>query len=86
MVNVIKSFQTWILSIAGVVAATLGIYAYGRKRGSDDTKVEMERADNEQARKIEDAADRVRRADGNNATPIERLRRYKRLRDAESDL
>ena len=81
MVNVIKSFQTWILSIAGVVAATLGIYAYGRKRGSDDTKVEMERADNEQASKIEDAADRVRRADGNNATPIERLSKFNRIRD-----
>jgi len=76
----------YVIAIGSALAAIFGVYMYGRKRGSDDTKVEMERADNEQARKIEDAADRVRRADGNNATPIERLRKYKRLRDAESDL
>jgi len=86
MVNVIKSFQTWILSVAGVVAAALGIYAYGRHRGSEDTEIEMERADNANARKVEDAADRVRRNDGGGASPVERLRKYKRLRDVSDDL
>ena len=38
-------------------------------------------ADNAQARKIEDLADKVRRADGDNRTAIERLRVAKRLRD-----
>ena len=86
MVNVIKSFQTWILSVAGVVAAALGIYAYGRHRGSEDTEIEMERADNAKARTIEDAADRARRADGDNTPAVERLHRYKRLRDLSDGL
>lgn len=74
-------FQNYILSIAGVVAATLAIYAYGRKDGSNATEQKYDKADQEKAREIEDIADRVRRADGNNRTAIERLRVAKKLRD-----
>jgi len=79
--GLLTRFQNWILAIAGVVASALSIYAYGRHRGSVDTEIDMERADHDKAQKIEDAADRVRRADGDNLPPVERLRRAKRLRD-----
>jgi len=81
MAMIWQRFQTWILSVAGVISTALAIYAYGRHRGSEDTQIEHERANIEKSREIEDAADRVRRADGDNATPIERLSKHKRLRD-----
>jgi hypothetical protein len=74
-------FHAWIMSLAGVVASGLAIYAYGRKRGSDDTQIEHERANIKKSREIEDAADRARRADGDNLPAVERLRRASRLRD-----
>jgi hypothetical protein len=74
-------FKGYIVALSAGLAALFGIYMYGRRTGSQDTQIEHERANIKQSREIEDAADRVRRADGNNATPIERLRKYKRLRD-----
>ena len=71
----------YIVAIMGVLSAILAIYMYGRRTGSQDTQIEHERANIEKSREIEDAADRVRRADGDNHTPVERLRRYKRIRD-----
>lgn len=71
----------YIVAVMGSLSAILAIYMYGRRTGSNDTQIEHERANIKQSREIEDAADRVRRADGNNITPIERLRRYKRIRD-----
>ena len=71
----------WILAAAGVVLGALSIYFAGRMHGYDDAETDAREADNAQARKIEDLADRVRRADGNNLTAIERLRRAKKLRD-----
>jgi hypothetical protein len=79
--SVIEKTQKWFLSVAGVVTAVFGIYLYGRNRGSTDTKVKIERADHAKAKQVQDAADRARRADGDNLPPIERLRRAKRLRD-----
>lgn len=79
--SVIDKTQKWFLAVVGVFGSALAIYAYGRHRGSEDTEIEMERADHEKARKIEDAADRARRADGDNVIPIERLRRANRIRD-----
>jgi hypothetical protein len=79
--SVIDKTQKWFLAVAGVIGSALAIYAYGRHRGSEDLEIEMERADHDKAQKIEDAADKARRADGNNVIPIERLRRYKRIRD-----
>jgi hypothetical protein len=71
----------YIVAIMGALSAILAIYMYGRRTGSKDTQIEHDRANIEKSREIEDAADRVRRADGDNHTPIERLRRYKRIRD-----
>lgn len=71
----------YVIAAVSALGVIWGIYMYGRRRGSEDTQIEHERANIKKSREIEDAADRVRRADGNNLTPIERLRRYKRLRD-----
>jgi hypothetical protein len=74
-------FKGYIMALSAALAALFGIYMYGRRTGSQDTQIEHERANIKKSREIEDAADRVRRADGDNATPIERLRRSNRLRD-----
>ena len=79
--GLLTRFHNWFLAVAGVIGSALAIYAYGRHRGSEDTEIEMERADHAKARKVEDAADRARRADGDNLLPIDRLRKYKKLRD-----
>lgn len=74
-------FKGYVIAAVGALGAIWGIYMYGKRRGSQDTQIEHERANVKKSREIEDAADRVRRADGNNHSPIERLRRYKKLRD-----
>ena len=71
----------YIVVVTGALMGLWGIYLYGRRTGSSDTQIEHERANIKKSREIEDAADRARRSDGDNHTPIERLRRYKRLRD-----
>lgn len=76
----------YIVAVMGALSAILAIYMYGRRTGSQDTQIEHERANIKKSREIEDAADRVRRADGNNFTAIERLRRYKRIRDVSDGL
>jgi hypothetical protein len=79
-------FKGYIVAVMGALMGLWGIYMYGRRTGSQDTQIEHERANIKKSREIEDAADRVRRADGDNYTPIERLRRYKRIRDVSDDL
>ena len=74
-------FKGYLIALAGALLGVLAIYLAGRKQGYDSAENAMREADNAQARKIEDIADRVRRADGDNATAIERLRVAKRLRD-----
>lgn len=74
-------FKGYVIAAVGALGAIWGIYMYGRRTGSQDTQVEHERANVKKSREIEDAADLVRRADGNNLTPVERLRRAKRIRD-----
>lgn len=74
-------FKAYIIGIAGVITALLAIYFTGRRQGYNSAENDAKEADNEQARKIEDIADRVRHADGNNVTAIERLSKFKRLRD-----
>jgi hypothetical protein len=73
--------KVYILAITGTLSALFGVYLYGRNRGSTDTKVKIERADYAKAKQIQDAADRARRADGDNLPAIERLRRANRIRD-----
>ena len=74
-------FKGYIIAATGAILSALAIYAYGRKQGYDSAENDMREADNAQARTIEDLADRVRRADGDNRTAVERLRSAKRLRD-----
>lgn len=79
--SVIEKAQKWVLSVAGVVTAVFGIYLYGRQQGSLREAQKAAEKDRQNARIIEDAADRARRADGDNIPAIERLRKHKRLRD-----
>ena len=74
-------FKGYIIALASVLTTLLAIYWAGRRQGYNSAENDMREADNAQARKIEDIADRVRRADGNNRTAIERLSKLKRLRD-----
>ena len=74
-------FKGYIIAFAGAVLGALSIYFVGRSQGRDAAETDAREADYERARKIEDLADRVRRADGDNATAIERLSKRKRLRD-----
>ena len=74
-------FKGYILAGLGAILSVIAIYAYGRKQGYDSAEQDVREADNAQARKIEDIADRVRRADGDNRTALERLRVAKRIRD-----
>ena len=74
-------FKGYIIALVGGVLAALGIYFAGRSQGYSQAENDVREADNATARKIEDLADRVRRADGDNRTAIERLSKYKRLRD-----
>ena len=74
-------FKGYIIALASVLTTLLAIYWAGRRQGYNSAENDMREADNAKARKIEDIADRVRRADGNNRTAIERLSKLKRLRD-----
>jgi hypothetical protein len=74
-------FKGYIIAATGAILSVLAIYLAGRKQGYNDAENDVREADNAQARTIEDLADRVRRADGDNVTAIERLRVAKRLRD-----
>ena len=79
-------FHAWIMSLAGVLASGLAIYAYGRSTGKQDTKDKIERADYAKSRQIQDAADRARRAEGGGLSAADRLRKYRKLRDWSDDL
>jgi len=74
-------FKGYLIALVGALLGVLAIYLTGRKQGYNDAENDVKEADNAQARKIEDIADRVRHADGDNRTAIERLRVAKRLRD-----
>lgn len=73
--------KKWVIGAAAAVAAVVGIYLYGRSSGSLRQKHKAAQDDRNTARRIEDAADRARRADGDNTPAVERLRRANRLRD-----
>ena len=74
-------FKAWIIAVAAAISAVIGIYFYGRKSGAIQEAQRQRENDLDTARKVEDAADRARRADGDNVDPVERLQRYSRLRD-----
>lgn len=74
-------FKGYIIAFVGIISSVVAIYWAGRTQGYNSAEQDVREADNEQARKIEDIADRVRHADGNNVTAIERLRVARKLRD-----
>ena len=74
-------FKAYIIAGLSAILGFIAFYAYARKQGYDSAEQDVREADNAQARKIEDIADRVRRADGDNRTAIERLRSARRIRD-----
>ena len=74
-------FKAYIIGIASLLTTLLAIYWAGRTQGYNSAENDAREADHAQARKIEDVADMVRRADGNNVTAIERLRVARKLRD-----
>ena len=73
--------KAWAIAVGAGIAAFIGVYFYGRKSGSLQEMNRQAEEDRKKARSIEDAADRVRRADGDNVDPVERLSKYKKLRD-----
>jgi hypothetical protein len=74
-------FKGWIIAVGAGIAAMIGVYLYGRSSGSLREMQRQAEADRDKAREIENAADRARRADGDNVDPVDRLRKHKRLRD-----
>lgn len=71
----------YVIALLGIISAALAIYWAGRTSGKENEATRQTEIDRRKARTIEDAADSVRNSDGDNATPIERLLKYKRLRD-----
>jgi len=76
-----SKIKGYVIASLSSLAALWAIYWAGRRRGVQNEQIKRERADIKQSVKIQDAADRARRADGDNVPAIERLRRAKRLRD-----
>jgi hypothetical protein len=74
-------FKAWIIAAAAGLSALLAMYVYGRTQGAAKERLKQSEADMKTARGVEDAADRARLADGDNVDPVERLRKFKRLRD-----
>jgi|AntAceMinimDraft_5_1070358.scaffolds.fasta_scaffold615946_1 hypothetical protein len=74
-------FKGYIIGFVGLVAGVLAIYFAGNRNGVQNEFNRQAKADAKQARTIEDAADLVRKHDGDNVDAIERLRKHKRLRD-----
>lgn len=74
--------KTWLVAIGAGVAAIIGIYFYGKRSGSLGEMQRQAEVDNENARKVEDAADNARqnRIDSVDDA-ISQLRKHSRLRD-----
>lgn len=74
-------FKTHIVGLWSSLVGELAIYFSGKRKGMQHEFDRQAKADAKQARTIEDAADRVRHADGPHIDAIERLRKHKKLRD-----
>ena len=75
-------FKTWLIAIGAGIAAIIGIYFYGKRSGSLGEMQRQAEVDNENARKVENAADNARqnRIDSVDDA-ISELRKHSRLRD-----
>ena len=81
-----NKIKGYVLGAVGAVLGSLSVYFIGRRRGAKDEQNKQFRESVKQSRKIQDKADKVRRADGGGLAPVERLRRYKALRNWSDDL
>lgn len=75
-------FKALIIAVGAAIAAVIGVYFYGKRSGALDEMQRQTKADQDNARRIEDAADKARfdRIDTVNDA-IEQLRHSKKLRD-----
>lgn len=79
---IIENIQKWMLWVLGAITTIVSVYVIGRSQGSSNEKQRQTEIDIKQSKKIEDVADRARKsADNSVASPVERLRKHKRLRD-----
>ena len=74
-------FKAYIIALGALIVGVLAIYFSGKRDGVQNEFNRQSQIDNKQARKIEDAADRARKHDGDNVDDIERLRHAGKLRD-----
>jgi hypothetical protein len=74
-------FKGYIIAALAVVTGVLAIYFTGKRDGVNNEFNRQSDIDRQQSRKIQDAADRVRRAGRSDESAIERLRKHSKLRD-----
>jgi hypothetical protein len=75
---ILTRLRGWIIGAVAAISAVIGIYLYGRSAGSLREAQKAAERDRQNARRIEDAADKARTNDGD---PVERLRKHGHLRD-----
>lgn len=74
--------KTWIIAIGAAIAAIIGIYFYGKRSGSLDEMQRQSIEDQNNARKIEDEADKARASRIDTIDDaVNELRKHKKLRD-----
>ena len=71
-------FREWIVVALAAISAVVGVYLYGRQQGSYREAQKAAERDQQNARRVEDAADKARTVNGD---PVERLRKHGRIRD-----
>lgn len=70
-------FREWIVVAVAGISAVIGIYLYGRQQGSFKEAQKAAERDQQNARRVEDAADKARTVDGD---PVKRLRKHNAIR------
>lgn len=70
-------FREWIVVALAAISAVVGIYLYGRQQGSYREAQKAAERDQQNARRIEDAADKARTVNGD---PVKRLRKHNAIR------
>jgi hypothetical protein len=74
-------FKGYIIAALAAVAGVLTIYFAGKREGVNNEFNRQSDIDRQQSRKIQDAADKVRRAGRSDGSAVERLRKHSKLRD-----
>ena len=69
--------KEWIVVALAAFSAVIGVYLYGRQQGSYREAQKAAERDQQNARRVEDAADKARTVDGD---PVKRLRKHNAIR------